>query len=444
VKIVHALGWYFPGPIGGTEVYVAGLCRRLRAAGHEVAVVAPDIHGESSTEHEGVPVFRYPIPAQPTRDEAQGLVAVRGTERLRSWLDRWRPDIFHLHSFVTGLGLFELAAARDAGARTIATHHLPSLGYICRTGTLMQWGAQPCDGICEPAKCAACSLNVLGVPRAAARVIGALPIRVSRALASAVPGRGGTILGFAGSIADNQSMQQRLVDLTDRMVVLNRTAHAMMVANGVPPAKLALNRLGISHERIVRKTTGPAAVPVRFGFLGRFHRTKGILELARAVARLPPDLQFTLEMYGPEPGPDEQGLVDEIRRMLSTDPRVSFRGPVAHHDVPAVLSSLDVLCCPSTWFENGPTVAIESIAAGTPVIGTRLGNLAELIEDGVTGRLVEPGDDAQLASAMLEAATTPSIIDRWRSALPRVRTMDEIAADYVALYEELQRPRAVA
>jgi glycosyltransferase involved in cell wall biosynthesis len=444
MKIAHALGWYFPDSLGGTEVYVAGLTRRLRAAGHEVAVVAPDVRGESHGEHEGAPVFRYPVPAAPTRDEAQGLVAARGARRLHEWIERWRPDVFHIHSFVTGLGLFELEAARRCGARIIATHHLPSLGYVCRTGTLMQWGAQPCDGICEPAKCAACGLHVLGLPRVAATVVGALPIPISRALGAAVPGRAGTMLGLAASIGDNQAMQRRLVELTDRMVVLNDTARTMLIANGAPPEKIVLNRLGISHAHVTRKTTGPTTAPVKFGFVGRLHRTKGIVELARAIIRLPQSARFTLEFYGPEPGPSERDLVDGIRHLLSTDPRVSFRGAVAHDDVPALLASLDVLCCPSTWFENGPTVAIESIAAGTPVIGTRLGNLAELIEDGVTGRLVAPGDDADLARALLEIATNPSIVDRWRAALPRARTMDEIAADYLALYEEVQRQRAVA
>jgi glycosyltransferase involved in cell wall biosynthesis len=443
VKIVHALGWYFPDSIGGTEVYVAGLTRRLRAAGHDVAVVAPSVLGESTAEYEGTPVFRYPIPVNPTRDEAQGLVAVRGAERLHAWLDTRRPDIFHLHSFVTGLGLFELTAARTSGALTLATHHLPSLGYVCRIGSLMQWGERPCDGICEPAKCAACGLYVRGMPKVLATAVGALSIGASRAL-GAMPGRSGTMLGFPASIEDNQVMQRRLTDVTDRMVVLNDTARCMLIANGVPAAKLALNRLGTSHERIVKKAAGPTATPVRFGLVGRLHRTKGILELARAVTRLPRDLRFTLDIYGPEPVASEQEAVEQMRRWLAGDARVTFRGPLSHDDVPGVLAALDVLCCPSTGFENGPTVAIEAIAAGTPVIGTRLGNLAELIEDGVTGRLVEPADDADLARALLEIATTPALVDTWRAALPRARTMDEVAADYMALYEELRHRRAVA
>jgi glycosyltransferase involved in cell wall biosynthesis len=84
------------------------------------------------------------------------------------------------------------------------------------------------------------------------------------------------------------------------------------------------------------------------------------------------------------------------------------------------------------------------VAAGTPVVGTRLGNLLELIQDGVNGQLVAPGDAAALARAMEAIATDPSQVDRWRAALPRVRTMNEIAVSYAALYQELMRERAVA
>ena len=42
MKIVHLLGWYFPDSVGGTEVYVEGLCKRLQDAGHEVLIAAPE------------------------------------------------------------------------------------------------------------------------------------------------------------------------------------------------------------------------------------------------------------------------------------------------------------------------------------------------------------------------------------------------------------------
>ena len=74
MKIVQAVGWYYPDSLGGTEVYVAGLCRRLRESGQEVLVAAPDpgAAAERRYEHDGVPVYRYPIPSAPTREETIG------------------------------------------------------------------------------------------------------------------------------------------------------------------------------------------------------------------------------------------------------------------------------------------------------------------------------------------------------------------------------------
>jgi glycosyltransferase involved in cell wall biosynthesis len=80
-------------------------------------------------------------------------------------------------------------------------------------------------------------------------------------------------------------------------------------------------------------------------------------------------------------------------------------------------------------------VALEAMAVGTPVIGTRIGALAEIVEDGVNGRLVPPADWRALARALREvAAGAAEIIPRWRAALPPMRTMDDVVDDYVRLY----------
>ncbi|MFY0038682.1 glycosyltransferase, partial [Acinetobacter baumannii] len=58
------------------------------------------------------------------------------------------------------------------------------------------------------------------------------------------------------------------------------------------------------------------------------------------------------------------------------------------------------LVVPSLWYEGLPMVVAEAFAAGTPVIASRIGALAHLVEDGVTGLLVAPGDPAALAEAI--------------------------------------------
>ena len=439
MKIVQALGWYYPDRPAGTEIYVEALCRRLRAFGHEVLVAAPDAGcaEERTYEHEGVIVYRYPVPPAPTRAECQARVPVRGAERFHAWLRRLRPDVVHAHTFVTGLGLHELRAGAAAGARVIVTTHSSALGYVCQRGTLMRWGREPCDGISAPAKCAACALAQRGLPAPLARALGSIPPTLGR-VAAVVPGRLGTALSMSDLIAWNQSLQRETLELVDGFVVLTDEAFQMLAHNGAPPDKLRVNRLGISQNGIRRKPgpeQRPTGSPITIGYLGRFDQIKGVHDLARAVTAMPRDLALRVEFRGPIGGAAEQRVRAEAERLLRADDRVSFAPAVAPEDSPRILAGYDVLCCPSICHEGGPTVAIESRAVGTPVVGTRIGGLAELIRDGVDGRLVRPGNWRELARVLEDIARDPAAtIDRWRAALPESRTMDDVAADYLALY----------
>jgi glycosyltransferase involved in cell wall biosynthesis len=439
MKIAHLLGWYFPDSVGGTEVYVEGLCRRLQDAGHDVLIAAPDSHRTAPDRYDyhGVSVFRYPITDRPTRDEAYHRVSMPGTEHLFRWLADERPDILHVHSIKTGVGLPEFREARRLGIRVIATCHLPSLGYLCRTGELMEGGKHPCDGVVWPSKCAACSLTHVGLPPLASRMAGMIPPSLGTVL-RLLPGKTGTILGMSALVVEYQKMQKELFEIVERFVVLNETAHRMLVADGTPASKLAINRLGLSQTGVTRKPgpeVRPTRRPVHFGFAGRLHPAKGLAQLARAVIAIPRDIDFRLDIRAPMLDEGARSIVAELKGIVGGDTRIRFEPAVSSAAIPAVLTDLDALLAPSLWFENGPTIALEAMAVGTPIIATRVGNLAELIEDGVNGRLVEAGDVGQLSAALREAATSPATtIDVWRRALPPVRTMDDIARDYLTMY----------
>jgi glycosyltransferase involved in cell wall biosynthesis len=440
MKMVQALGWYFPESLGGTEVYVAALSRRLQAAGYDVAIAAPDPSAarERSEIRDGIAVYRYPVPRLATREEAQGLVVARGAERFHDWLERRRPEVVHVHSLVTGLGLAEVAAAKARGARLYVTAHTPSLGWICQRGTMMRWGASLCDGLAVQGKCAACALHARGVPRPLARVVGAVPAAAGR-LARGWPSRAATALAMTDLIARNQGRQHELLRLVDAFVVLTEWARRAVIANGAPADKVVLNRLGVAHDGVARKPGPdemPTGSPIAIGYLGRFDPIMGVHDLARAAASLPRGLPVRVELRGPVASAAERACADDVRRIAGRDDRVQLAPAVPSAAAPAILQTYDVLCCPSVCLEGGPTVALEARAAGTPVIGTAIGGLAEMIADGVDGRLVAPGDWRALAAVLLDVAQNPrGTIDRWRAALPSVRTMDDVAADYCALYE---------
>jgi glycosyltransferase involved in cell wall biosynthesis len=442
MKIIQALGWYYPENLGGSEVYVSALAHRLSKLGHEVVVAAPlaGLTAPRTYSHDGLSVFRYPIPAEPTRDEAQGERPARGSEFFTRWLAELEPNIVHFHSLVTGLGLHEIRAASLVGAPVILTSHASSLGYICQRGTLMRWGEFVCDGLTEVVKCSGCELQHRGFPKPVARLLSREPVSISRFLGRSGT-RAGTALGMPALIARNKRRQKELVAMVDKFVVLTGSAARIVEMNGIPDDKLAINPLGIidtglyQHGPPKNERTGAR---VRFGYLGRFDAVKGVFELAQALTRVPRSLGFSFEIRGPAQLPVEREILDQLREVVGDDPRVSFAPGVQREEVPGVLRSYDVLVCPSVCAEGGPTVALEAHAVGTPVIGSRIGGLTEIVEHDVSGMLVPAGDVDALAAMIESVATSPAdTIDRWRSALRQPRTMDDVTKDYLELYNSV-------
>jgi glycosyltransferase involved in cell wall biosynthesis len=439
VKILQGVGWYYPDSWGGTEIYVAALAGRLRAAGHEVAIAAPDATHRTVRryEHDGIPVFRYPIPADPTRDEAQGSAIVRGAELFHQWIADFRPDVAHFHTFVTGLGLAEVDAARRAGARVIVTTHAASLGFICARGTMMRMGVELCDGLTEERKCSACMLQHRGLPQTAAEMIAGTPAPIAELLRR-VPGPIGAAFGLPSFIRDQKARQQRLMTSADRFVLLTDWAGRTVLANHAPPSRVSVNRLGIASRPPGRKPSPearPTTRPVRFGYVGRFEAIKGVHDFVRALTSLPADLAFRAEIIGPVFGGADERVVESLKRLIGNDTRITIGAAVPHAQVPRALAALDVLCCPSLVAEGGPTVAIEAHAVGTPVIGTRIGGLPEMVADGMNGKLIAPGDWRALARVIEAIVQDPAgTVDQWRRLLPAPRTFDDVTRDYLSLY----------
>jgi glycosyltransferase involved in cell wall biosynthesis len=139
----------------------------------------------------------------------------------------------------------------------------------------------------------------------------------------------------------------------------------------------------------------PGPGPV-IGFVGRIEPRKGPLDLVRAtpaIRRALPDARVVV--IGEDPYRTDPAYTEAV----ISSPEIE------HHpwsaNAPGLMRHLDVLVLPS-YQEPFGTVLAEAMAVGTPVVATRVGGLAEVVEDGVTGRLVEPGDPGRLAEAVLD------------------------------------------
>jgi glycosyltransferase involved in cell wall biosynthesis len=275
------------------------------------------------------------------------------------------------------------------------------------------------------------------MPRPVADLVGLIPPAVGRLLAH-VPGKVGTTLGMSSLIEHNTRLQADMLAQVDRFVVLTDWARQVTAANDGHGAPIVLNRLGVRATGAQLSQWRAAQRPRRdhltIAYLGRFDRIKGVHDLARAVRALGHDVPVRLEFRGPVSNLHELAISNELKAIVGPDAWVRFLPPIGQDAVFDYLRDVDVLCCPSLTLEGGPTVALEAMAVGTPVVATRIGALAEVIQDGVNGRLVAPGDWRALAQTFRDLVNEPSTLDRWRAALPAVRTMDEVVSDYLELY----------
>lgn len=120
--------------------------------------------------------------------------------------------------------------------------------------------------------------------------------------------------------------------------------------------------------------------------------------------------------------------------------RVRFTG--MRMDLGDVLAALDLLVIPSLRFESVPKILLEGMAAGRPIVASRVGDIPELVEDGRTGRLVSPGDPAALADAVLACLSDPvTAAALGAAARETVRakglTLEATAATMHGLYTDL-------
>jgi glycosyltransferase involved in cell wall biosynthesis len=177
----------------------------------------------------------------------------------------------------------------------------------------------------------------------------------------------------------------------------------------------------------------PCISALRIGFVGTLVWHKGVHVLLAAARRLPPSKYEVLIHGDLNTFPQ---YVASLRRAAAGLP-VQFRGRFENGGGGEVYSELDVLVVPSLWLENSPLVIHEAFMCGVPVVGARTGGIAELIDDGVNGRLYEPASDLALAEILTSLVSDPAQLERWRAALPAVKSMDEDAKHWESIYSEL-------
>jgi glycosyltransferase involved in cell wall biosynthesis len=241
-----------------------------------------------------------------------------------------------------------------------------------------------------------------------------------------------------------------LARVTSRLVAVSDEVRHFYESRGVGRGRWQVVYNGVADAATRARGRGPAFTDLGIGadspvvaLIGRLVPAKAPSVFLEAVAQASaavPDLRALIIGDGPL-----RASLEERARELGLGARVVFAG--LRRDVPELLAGIDVLAFSSE--REGLSIAmLEAMAAGVPVVATRVGGTPELIESGASGILVPPGQARALADALAALLTTPALAESMsRAALERVRTrfsLRHMVESYEALYSEARRPAAPA
>ena len=337
---------------GGEDTTVESDGELLRNAGHEVY-----LHEERNA----------PDAAGAIRQLARSPWNTAAARRLGRAIDRFSPDLVHVHNTWFALSPAVVATAHRRGLPVVMT--IQNYRLVCVSANLFRDGA-----LCED--CVG-SGPWAGVRHRCYR---------DSAAASGV---------LATSIVAHRRLRtwKRFVDV---YVAVSRFGVERHVAGGVP------------RERIVVKDNyaldpGPRPSPPSAGnevlFVGRSGPEKGLETLLRNWEEAAPD-GLTLRVIGD---------VDQSARSLGGS--VEFSGPLDHGAVRDAMARARALAIPSEWPEGQPLVLLEALAAGLPVVGSAIGGIDEVLRDCEHAARVPVGDKMGWVRA-LRGLADPEAVDR--------------------------------
>lgn len=374
---------------GGEEKSFAQEVALLRAHGHTVIE-----YTRSNAEVDGY-----------SRGEKLRLPArmIWSTQTYRAVTDilrRERPDIVHVNNmhFIISPSIFQACA--DAGVPAVTT--LRSYRLICPGSRLMRDGH-----ICED--CVGKTLAWPGVLHGCWR-----DSRVQTGV-------------IAATLAYNR-LRGTWTQAISRYIALTEFARQKFIAGGLPADKIAV------RPNFLDPDPGPGSHDGGFAlFVGRLSEEKGLDMLLDAFAQLQAGgLDIPLRIVGD--GPMMAALRQRAAEMQAA--QITFAGWQSSEAILHLMQRATLFVAPSTWYEGLPRVLIEAFACGLPAITSDLGSMAEIITDGESGLLVEPGNATALAECIAWAWRNP---DQMAAIGQRARLEFEHKYSAAANYASLMR-----
>lgn len=438
MRVILAVPHFPPRHVAGAELRAYRLARWLLAQGHEVQVicigdvwegdeaagltVSEEIYDGIAVQRLGCSIAAWQGPLQGAYDNPLLL------QHLGQAIASFRPDLVHLISGYL-MGSAPLRAAREAGVPAVVT--LTDFWFLCPTLSLLRGDGRLCWGP-EPAECTRCWLN----RRRPFQWLESHAPAVTRPVAPWI--RRGIFVPapWTARMAYYSRRQRSLaaeLNKAHALMCITRFLAKVHVANGIDPDRFTV--IPYRSAGRVESAVGPLAGgdgngKVRFAYLGKVFPHKGVDVLVQAFRQLP-ESRATLTIFGAiEPASFEKRLL----RMARGNSAIHFAGRYDNDRLGELLEGVDVVVAPSVWHENAPRAIVEAFQHGKPVVGSNVGGIAALVDDGRNGLLFERGNPDSLAAQMGRLLTEGALLPALRSNVRRLEVGDAENARVFAVY----------
>lgn len=248
--------------------------------------------------------------------------------------------------------------------------------------------------------------------------------------------------------------ERRILCATDAVIVVSRRLQEFVASCGVPASHIHLLPNAVNPQRFAATDHG-AAIRTQLqldgkrviGFVGSlkpWHGTETLCQAFHALHATVP--QTHLLIIGD--GPEREALGEYVRSHHLND-AVTFTGNVSYERVPDYIAAMDITVAPYIPSENfyfSPMKIFEYMMMGKPIVAGRIGQVEEVIADGDTGVLVEPGNIAQLTAALAQLTADVQrchgLGTRAQAWVQQERTWDNNARQVIDMARTLTRMSA--
>jgi len=365
MKICFITRFYKPYIRGGAEIYVGRIAEKLVKRGHEVTVITPSPTKTYTEKINDVKVYRIsPLNIYNAYESFKkpfvlkiiyhslDLFNLHSYILIKKILKDEKPEIVHINNY-KGLSTSPFRAVKDLNIPLIFTAH--DYSTICIKSNL---------------------------------------------------------LNRRGQICENQNLPCKIYNKIQKMIIDNKPDIV------IAPSKFVLEKLeskGLFKDS--KKIVLPNPIELKHEnnkktydtidilFVGSLSKHKGPHILIKAFQRVKRE-NLRLHIAGKGP------YSEEMRKLAKDDKRIIFHGFLHGKKLMDMYRMANVTVVPSIWYDNSPMVVYESFICSTPVVGSRIGGIPELVRDGYNGFLFEPGNVDELANILNEISENPKILKK--------------------------------